>query len=46
MLDMTTMTNLVLAYGSLDNNGNEIDPTCGVYEVYAGQPNQNFQECI
>lgn len=30
----------------LDTNGNEIDPTCGVYEVYAGQPDQNFQECI
>jgi gliding motility-associated-like protein len=30
----------------LDDNGNEIDPTCGVYEVYAGKPDQNFQECF
>ncbi|RXR19013.1 PKD domain-containing protein [Flavobacterium amnicola] len=29
----------------LDANGNTIDPTCGAYNVYAGQPGQNFQSC-
>lgn len=29
----------------LDQNGIEIDPLCGVYNVYANQPGQNFQTC-
>jgi gliding motility-associated-like protein len=29
----------------LDSAGNVINPNCGVYNVYAGQPNQNFQSC-
>jgi gliding motility-associated-like protein len=29
----------------LDAAGNVINPNCGVYNVYAGQPNQNFQSC-
>lgn len=27
----------------LNSNGTVINPNCGVYEVYAGQPDQNFQ---
>lgn len=29
----------------LNAAGATIDPTCGVYNVYAGQPGQNFQDC-
>ncbi len=29
----------------LDQAGNEIGGPCGVYDVYGGQPGQNFQEC-
>ena len=29
----------------LDQAGNQIGGPCGVYDVYAGQPGQNFQTC-
>ncbi len=29
----------------LDQNNNLIDPTCGEYSVFAGQPGSNFQSC-
>ncbi len=29
----------------LDQSGNEIGGPCGVYDVYGGQPGQNFQVC-
>lgn len=28
------------------SNGDLIDTECGFYEVYAGQPDQNFKDCI
>ncbi|SFB27093.1 gliding motility-associated C-terminal domain-containing protein [Flavobacterium swingsii] len=29
----------------LNSNGDVINPDCGVYDVYAGQPGQDFQYC-
>ncbi len=29
----------------LNSEGHEIDPTCGVYKVSSGEPDQNFQKC-
>jgi gliding motility-associated-like protein len=29
----------------LDQNGNQIGGSCGMYTVYGGQPGQNFQDC-